>query len=197
MYIYENCQYSYFFQFVNMLNCFKFENISLMKVAMLFTLEQLNLVYFLFCCMMSINLPALNDLETLYMEPSGTMYLFNAQCITLVFGVYLLKLKCNNLNIFLSKPSNFSDLNILDFTQTFYEENENGVTNFRLLCPPEKSDCAFVYNDSSILMLHDGTSDKMDLKTNGDNILGGGIIHADISLFQKNNNKLMVIFQTM
>jgi len=73
-----------------------------------------------------------------------------------------------------AQPANFSDLNILDFTQTFYEENENGVTNFRLLCPPEKSDCAFVYNDASILMLHDGTSDKMDLKTNGDNILGGG-----------------------
>jgi len=67
------------------------------------------------------------------------------------------------------------ELKLLDYTQTYSEEDDDSaLTDFKLLVPSNNSDDVFVYNTSSMMLVDDGKSEKMDLKTPGDRVLGAG-----------------------
>ncbi|KAH9519639.1 hypothetical protein Btru_003224 [Bulinus truncatus] len=72
---------------------------------------------------------------------------------------------------------NISNLIVLDYTQKYSEELDEQISAYKLLfLSTEKANTAYVYNNSTILMLSGNSSlDKMDLKTTGDVLLGAGI----------------------
>ncbi|CAL1542422.1 unnamed protein product [Lymnaea stagnalis] len=93
-----------------------------------------------------------------------------------------------------AQPTNASDLILLEYTPRYNEELEDQITSFKLLyLSSDKSNTAFIYNNSSILMLQDNISmDKMDLKTSGDLLLGAGCYNG-IAVFFSNTHGIFSI----